>query len=152
MGRAREGQEASFTVDAYPDKKFPSKLLSLRNEPKEDQNVITYEALLQVDNDELLLRPGMTATATIIADVHRQVLAVPNAALRFAPGAITPAQVAKPGQRRVWILRGDKPEPLPVQTGASDGQLTEVRGGALSEGSEVITDEVGGAPGKRRRP
>ena len=152
VGRAREGQEASFTVDAYPDRKFPSKLLSLRNEPKEDQNVITYEALLQVDNDELLLRPGMTATATIIADVHRQVLAVPNAALRFAPTTLTPAQAPKPGQRRVWTLRGDKPEPLPVQTGASDGQLTEIRGGALSEGAEVITEEVGGSPsGMRRR-
>jgi len=157
VGRAHEGQEASFTVDAYPDKTFPSKLLSLRNEPKEEQNVVTYEAVLQVDNTELLLRPGMTATATIIADVRRDVLAVPNAALRFAPPKLEPEQAAKPGQRRVWVLRGDKPEPVPVQTGVSDGRLTELRGGALKEGDSVITDVTtpgqpggGAGPGGRR--
>ena len=68
IGRTREGQAASFTVDAYPDRVFPSKVISLRNEPKEDENVVTYEAVLAVDNSELLLRPGMTATATIVAD------------------------------------------------------------------------------------
>ena len=154
VGRAHEGQAASFTVDAYPERTFPSKLLSLRNEPKEEQNVVTYEAVLQVDNEQLLLRPGMTATATIVADVRKNVLAVPNAALRFAPPTLEPAQAAKPGQRRVWILRGDKPEPLVVQTGVSDGRLTELRGGALREGAEVITDVTipggSGGPGRGR--
>ncbi|MDB4991534.1 MAG: hemolysin [Myxococcaceae bacterium] len=158
VGRTREGQSASFTVDAYPDKTFPSKVLSLRNEPKEEENVVTYEALLQVDNSELLLRPGMTATATIVADVRHDVLAVPNAALRFAPSQIEPSQVAKPGERRVWILRGQgaeqKPEPLVVKTGVSDGRLTELRGGNLSVGTEVITDAVLPTPagGRRGKP
>jgi HlyD family secretion protein len=160
VGRAREGQEASFTVDAYPDKTFPSKVLSLRNEPKEENNVVTYEALLQVDNSELLLRPGMTATATIVADVRRNVLAVPNAALRFAPSKLEPNQIAKPGERRVWVLAGKdepKPEPVPVKTGVSDGRNTEVREGKLSEGSPVIIDVVeplakGGAGGPGKRP
>lgn len=142
VGRAREGQQASFTVDAYPDKTFPSKVLSLRNEPKEEQNVVTYEAVLQVDNDELLLRPGMTATATIVADVRRNVLAVPNAALRFAPPKMDPSQAPKPGERRVWVLRSDTPQPMPVRTGVSDGRLTEVRDGSLREDTEVITDMV----------
>jgi HlyD family secretion protein len=155
VGRAREGQPASFTVDAYPERTFPSKLLSLRNEPKEEQNVVTYEALLQVDNNELLLRPGMTATATIVADVRKNVVAVPNAALRFAPPTIEPAQAAKPGQRRVWVLRADKPEPVVVQTGVSDGRMTELRGGKLSVGAEVLTDfslPSGAAAAKRGRP
>lgn len=158
VGRTREGQEASFTVDAYADKSFPSKVLSLRNEPKEENNVVTYEALLQVDNSELLLRPGMTATATIVADVRKNVLAVPNAALRFAPSKLEPSQVAKPGQRRVWILAGSKeepkPEPVPVKTGVSDGRNTELREGKLSVGASVITDVIektpmAGGPGKR---
>jgi HlyD family secretion protein len=146
IGRAREGQSASFTVDAYPDKTFPSKVLSLRNEPKEEANVVTYEAVLQVDNSELLLRPGMTATATIVADVRKAVLGVPNAALRFAPAQIDPSQVAKPGQRRVWQLREQageqKVEPVVVKTGVSDGRLTELRESQLKEGDLVITDAV----------
>jgi HlyD family secretion protein len=142
IGRAREGQAASFTVDAYPDRTFPSKVLSLRNEPKEEQNVVTYEAVLQVDNDELLLRPGMTATATIIADIRKGVLAAPNAALRFAPPTLEPGQAGKPGERRVWVLRDGKPEPVAVQTGVSDGRLTEIKGGQVKEGLEVITDAI----------
>ncbi|MDB4977159.1 MAG: hemolysin [Myxococcaceae bacterium] len=158
VGRTREGQLASFTVDAYPDRSFPSKVLSLRNEPKEEANVVTYEALLQVDNSELLLRPGMTATATIVADVRKNVLAVPNAALRFAPAQIEPGQAAKPGERRVWILRGQgseqKPEPVVVKTGVSDGRSTELRESKLKEGELVITDAVlpTPAPGAGRRP
>ncbi len=150
VGRAREGQAASFTVDAYPDKTFPSKLLSLRNEPKEEQNVVTYEAVLQVDNNQLLLRPGMTATATILADVRPNVLVVPNAALRFAPPQLEPEQAAKPGERRVWVLRGQKLVPVPVQTGVSDGRFTEVRGGKLTPGAEVVTDVITPTPGARR--
>lgn len=152
VGRAREGQAASFTVDAYPERTFPSKLLSLRNEPREEQNVVSYEALLQVDNSELLLRPGMTATATIVADVREDVLAVPNAALRFAPPTLGPDQAAKPGDRRVWVLEGGEPRPVVVKTGVSDGRLTELRDSSLSEGREVLTDVVtpSPSPGARR--
>lgn len=150
VGRTHEGQKASFTVDAYPDKSFPSKVLSLRNEPKEENNVVTYEALLQVDNSELLLRPGMTATATIVADVRTNVLSVPNAALRFAPSKLEPDQAAKPGERRVWTLTTVKgeptPQPVPVKTGVSDGRSTEVRDSTLREGAPVITDAIESTP------
>ncbi|HEX5656818.1 MAG TPA: efflux RND transporter periplasmic adaptor subunit [Polyangiales bacterium] len=142
IGRVREGMAASFTVDAYSEKTFPSKVLSLRNEPHEEDNVVTYEAVLEVNNDELLLRPGMTATATIVSDVRHGVLGVPNAALRFAPAQLEPSQIAKPGEHRVWALRGDKPEPIPVKTGVSDGRLTEIREGALKEGQELVTDAI----------
>jgi HlyD family secretion protein len=143
IGRAREGQRASFTVDAYPERSFPSKLVSLRNEPKEDQNVVSYEAVLSVDNSELLLRPGMTATATIVADERKDVLAVPNAALRFTPPNQPPDLTRmEPNEKRVWMLEGDKPSARGVKTGASDGQFSELLGGELKEGESVLTDVV----------
>jgi HlyD family secretion protein len=143
VGRTREGQRASFTVDAYPDKEFPSRLLSLRNEPKEDQNVVSYEAVLAVDNDALLLRPGMTATATIVADVRPQVLSVPNAALRFRPpsdGREPPGK--QPQGRGVWTLDGETPRFIPLKTGASDGQRSEVVSGKLEVGTKVLVDVI----------
>lgn len=155
IGRAKEGQEASFTVDAFPDRKFASKVLSLRNEPKTDQNVVSYEAVLAVDNNELLLRPGMTATATIIAETRKDVIAVPNAALRFVPPVTkkmsigmsgrpresTPKTAQKKGAR-VWVLNGLNPAEIPVKAGASDGRLTEIVSGEVSVGTEVIVDSV----------
>ncbi len=143
IGRAKEGQVAKFLVDAYPEKVFPSKVISLRNEPKEDQNVVSYEAVLSVDNGELLLRPGMTATATIVADERKNVLAVPNAALRFTPPNLAP-ELARPtpGQRRVWVMENGAPTPRNVSTGASDGQFTELISEGLNEGEQVLVDVV----------
>jgi len=150
IGRTREGQSASFTVDAYPDKTFPSKVISLRNEPKEEQNVVSYEAVLAVDNNALLLRPGMTATATIVADRRKDVLAVPNAALRFTPPNNAARRGSqKPSGRGVWTLDGQaagdqEPEPrfIPLKTGASDGRNTEVVAGALRAGTPVLVDLI----------
>jgi HlyD family secretion protein len=142
IGRVREGQAATFTVDAYPERTFPSKVISLRNEPKEEQNVVTYEAVLLVDNSELLLRPGMTATATIIADERKDVLTVPNAALRFTPPTVESEKASSRGARRVWIMKAEEPEAIVIKTGASDGTITEVVSGDLKEGSEVLTDVV----------
>jgi len=142
IGRAREGQIASFTVDAYPDRVFPSRVVSLRNEPKQEQNVVSYEAVLAVDNTELLLRPGMTATATIVAEERKNALAVPNAALRFTPPLAKVGEASTRADRRVWILKDAEPKPVSIKTGASDGQVTEVLGGGLSDGTEVLTDVV----------
>ena len=155
IGRARQGQSATFTVDAYPGKSFPSSVLELRNEPKTEQNVVTYEAVLAVDNTALLLRPGMTATATIVAGRHEDVIAVPNAALRFVPPSdekrrgFGPAAPAKktvalaPGKKQVWILKAGKPVAIEVVAGASDGNVTEIVSGALQPGTQVIVDVTG---------
>ncbi len=148
VGRVREGLEASFTVDAFPERVFPSKVLSLRFEPKNDANVVSYEAILSVDNAELLLRPGMTASATIVAETKRDVLLVPNAALRFSPpkkggpGAPSPQPATTVDGPRVWVLSPGKtvPEAIPVKTGATDGLKTEILKGAIEPGSKVITD------------
>jgi HlyD family secretion protein len=165
VGRAKEEQEASFTVDAYPGKTFASKVLQLRNEPKTEQNVVTYEAVLAVDNQELLLRPGMTATATIVAEVHKDIIAVPNAALRFVPPGMGPPSgggVRIPGVRvpgatgggqgrnnkrpgdgpRVWILKDGAPAAVPVKVGSSDGRVTEIVSGDVTPGMKVLVDVV----------
>lgn len=87
VGKVKEGQAASFLVDAWNDHSFSSKVLSVHNLPTAGQTVVTYQAVLSVDNSESLLRPGMTATATITTDERKGVLLVPNAALRFSPPA-----------------------------------------------------------------
>ncbi len=148
VGRVREGLEASFTVDAFPERVFPSKVLSLRYEPKNESNVVSYEAILSVDNAELLLRPGMTASATIVAETKKDVLLVPNAALRFAPPKAAgmgppPAQTGPIIEGpRVWVLPPGKlkPEAIAVKTGATDGLRTEILKGELAPGQKVITD------------
>ena len=89
VGKVKEGQDASFLVDAWNNHGFASKVLSVHNLPTTGQTVVTYQAVLSVDNNERLLRPGMTATATITTDERKAVLLVPNAALRFSPPAKT---------------------------------------------------------------
>jgi HlyD family secretion protein len=89
VGKVKEGQAATFLVDAWSDHSFLSKVLSVHNLPTAGQTVVTYQAVLSVDNNDLLLRPGMTATATITTDERKNVLLVPNAALRFSPPART---------------------------------------------------------------
>jgi HlyD family secretion protein len=87
IGKLHEGQEATFTVGAWPARKFPSKVTSVHNLPTAGQTVVTYQAVLAVDNKELLLRPGMTATASIVTSDRADVLMVPDAALRYSPPA-----------------------------------------------------------------
>lgn len=149
VGRLREGQDATFTVDAYPGRIFKSKVLSIHNEPKTEQNVVSYEAVLSVDNADLSLRPGMTATATITAETKRDVVLAPNAALRFTPpeppkgfGPQAPAPIAS--GVHVYVENRDPrgrvtAKPIPVEAGATDGTSTEITKG-LDPGTEVIVD------------
>jgi HlyD family secretion protein len=111
VGRVRDDEEATFTVDAYPERTFSSRVASLGNEPKTSHGVVTYESVLTVDNHERLLRPGMTCTATILADTRKAVLVVPNAALRFAPPTATDMSVGgetRPGPAEVASAGGGK--------------------------------------------
>jgi HlyD family secretion protein len=142
VGRVREGQAASFTVAAYPGRAFASRVVALRNAPRTVQNVVSYEAILAVDNAERLLRPGMTATVTIVADRKSDVLVVPNAALRFSPPGREAETERKRlgGERHVWRLEGDRPVPVPVEVGVTDGRVTEVRGGEVRAGMPLVVD------------
>ncbi|MGZ3456638.1 MAG: efflux RND transporter periplasmic adaptor subunit [Polyangiales bacterium] len=146
VGRVRAGAEAFFTVEAYPERKFPSSVQSLGNDPKNSSNVVTYQALLAVDNSEKLLRPGMTCNATIIADTKKDVLVVPNAALRFTPPTTGPpaqekkAAIVGEPKRHVWVLKGKTPVSIEVKTGVSDGLVTEIVSGEIAPGTEVLVD------------
>ena len=146
VGRVREGFEATFTVDAYPQRTFVSRVLSFRNEPKTSQNVVTYEALLSVDNADGALRPGMTATATITSELHKNVVVVPNAALRFTPpveAKLGPPQAQSRSEvKQVYVPRAGKASPVVVNPGSSDGRMTELLGETLKVGDEVIVDVI----------
>jgi HlyD family secretion protein len=171
VGKVREGLEATFTVSAYPNRKYPARITRVGYGSTTKENVVTYIAELEVGNGDLSLRPGMTATATITATERRGVLLVPNAALRFtptagngAPAAATEGLVSKlmprpprtgaprkagttpAGARQVWVLREGVPVEVAVTPGVSDGRRTEVLGVDLREGDAVITDQVASAP------
>jgi HlyD family secretion protein len=163
VGRVSDGLEATFTVEAYPERLFVSKVLSVGNEPTKTTNVVTYDAVLTVDNADRALRPGMTCTSTIVAQTRRDVLLVSNAALRFSPptstggggpggpaGAAASSIVTTPapeGTKRVWLLRDGKTlEPFDLHTGATDGVSTEIAEGALPVGTQVVVDVKEDAP------
>lgn len=161
VGRVAEGQAAEFTVDAYPGRSFPATIRTIRFASETVQGVVTYKGILDVANDDLSLRPGMTATADIIIDHVQDALLVPNQALRWAPDTgeaasggnlITmllprpPAQKesapeATGGGPRIYVLRNGEPEAVDVTLGATDGQHTAVTGG-IAEGDRVVVDST----------
>jgi HlyD family secretion protein len=134
VGRVREGMEATFSVDAYPERTFPSRVLSVRVEPTVSQNVVTYEAVLAVDNRDRALRPGMTATATITHLRLTAVKRVPNAALRFTPPG------ASPTPKTIYTPVGEGLIPLAVAPGPSDGRFTQLLGDSPSVGLPAVVD------------
>ena len=154
-----------FTVDAYPDREFPARITQVRYGSETVEGVVTYKAVLRVDNSELLLRPGMTATAVITVNKVENALLVPNAALRFVPpeepkadeqggGSLVSSLLPHPAresktkeetngkgkQQNVWTLRNGQPTAIAITKGTSDGVKTEVTAGELEPGIELITD------------
>ncbi len=222
IGRLQKGMPVSFTVDAYPGEPFRGAIRDIRNAPQIVQNVVTYDAVIDVANPELKLKPGMTATVSVVTDRRRDVLAVPNTALRFRPEGVplgapagaaggqgqrtqgagganggtvqaspeATAQRRQRGagaeagagggegqnrwrrdrnrngngngngdgddgpapvvQRTVWVLVQGKPEPRMVTTGLTDGRVTEITGGELKEGEQLIVG-AGGQGGQGQR-
>lgn len=165
VGGVREGQGATFSVDAYPNRRYPSRVSRVGFGSQTKENVVSYLTVLAVDNVDLSLRPGMTGTAEIITAQRENVLIVPNAALRFSPaakpaaqksrggllGAMLPRPPRPPSQpavtppargeaQRVWVLREGEAAAVAVIVGATDGRMTEVTGGELREGAQVITE------------
>ena len=160
------GQDASFTVSAFVGRKFPARITRVGFGSTITDNVVTYLTYLDVDNTDLSLRPGMTATATITATQRKDVLLVPNTALRFTPSSGPSTAAAKPGvlasltprmpggprrsaaagastasARQVWVLRDGVPVAVAVTPGISDGRMTEITAGDLQAGMLVITDQ-----------
>jgi HlyD family secretion protein len=142
IGVVLTGQHATFTVDAFRTETFEAVVYEVRNAPQTTQNVVTYDVVLDVENPEGRLRPGMTANVLILISQRTQVLAVTNEALRFRPPvvsagpSVTPAKL--PVGAAVYVAQEGHAVRLPVTTGASDGNVTEVTG--LELGREVIID------------
>ncbi len=147
VGQVRSGAQATFTVDAYPARKFSAQLISVHNAPKTVQGVVTYQGVLLVKNEGGLLKPGMTATAEIEADSIKDALIIPNAAIRFVPpddvkkGAPPPPPALNGiNAARVWTVNGKILKPHDLRLGATDGRSTQILSGDLKAGAEVVTD------------
>ena len=141
IGKIKNGQKATFTVDAYPHKVFSATVKQIRMAPQIEQNVVTYTVVLKADNPKLKLLPGMTALVSIIVSHVRSTMEVPLAALRFSPGAQKEqdAQLAASGQGAVWLkLANGPPLKTVVKLGDDDGRNIAVSGGKLSPGAKVI--------------
>jgi HlyD family secretion protein len=161
IGQVTVGQQATFTVDAYPAQTFHASVRELRNAAKTVQNVVTYQGILSVDNAQGLLKPGMTATADITVKIVENVLTIPNGALRFTPdaqqsnlpGSVNPTAPVDPiasGKGKVWIVGASgKPESRDVTLGATDGRRTQVTSKNVQPGEEFILDiKAAPAPGQ----
>ena len=134
IGKVKEGQEVTYTLDGYPDTDFKGKVTQVRLSPTTVSNVVTYTVIVDVDNEDLKLKPGMTANVSIITSKSENVLCVPNLALKFTPDVTGP----KYKQQGIWILENGKPRRVDIVTGASDDNLTEIIADNLSEGEKVI--------------
>jgi HlyD family secretion protein len=138
IGGIKNGNKATFTVDAYSKRVFEGTVTQVRQSPQTVQNVVTYDVVVSVDNSDLALKPGLTAAARIIVDRRSEVLRVPNQALRYVPTGTVP-QEAK--QQRVWVLRDETPTPVQVAAGLDDDDFTEIVQGDLKVGDRVIVTE-----------
>lgn len=144
VGKVAVGMVASAVVDAFPRSSFRGTVDQIRYTPTSVQGVVTYSAILEVENPGEKLRPGMTATVSIDAHVARQVVRIPNAALRFRPSGEPPSKPIADGFGKVYLLteRGeDHLEPLNVPIGITDGSFTEAQG-ELTAGARVVVDEL----------
>ncbi len=171
VGKIQAGQTAIFTVDAYPDRKYPAEITQVRFGAKTTNGVVTYETILKVDNSDVSLRPGMTATADITVTKVADALLIPNPALRFVPqglegtkenrsgGSVLSKLMPRPPQRggkrkdtsggpkgtqKVWTLVDGQPHALPVTIGLTDGSSTQILSGDLQPGMDLVVGEESG--------
>lgn len=166
IGKIHEGQKATFTVSGYPNRTFEARITQARYASTTTSGVVTYETVLKVDNKDMSLRPGMTATADITVNKVEDAILVPSAALRFTPpvqeekkpsgGLVTsllprpPSGTQQPTatngkEQKVWVLKNGQLLPVPVTTGATSGGITEILKGDLQPGMEVVVDVISGA-------
>ena len=175
IGKVEVGDSAIFSVDAYLGQTFPAQVSSLHFAPQKVDGIVTYATILDIDNSDLRLRPGMTASANVTVEQVAGVLTVPNAAFRYTPPVVRATaqqttgllgmlfsgggpggtarsrtsvtnEVTADGFRNLYVLRGGVAEKIAVKTGLTDGDLTEVLEGPLAEGGEVITAQSRATP------
>jgi len=149
IGKIHEGMPVEFSVDTYPGRYFPGKVRQVRDNAQTVQNVVTYDAVVDVENTERLLKPGMTASVVFVYAEKAAALRIPNAALRFRPDAptltllgATPSAPAAADARNIWLLRDGQARPRSIRIGISDGVTTEVVSGTLREGDAVVLEAM----------
>jgi len=169
ISEVQEGQKATFNVAAWPNRTFEAHIKQARYGSTTTSGVITYETVLKVNNEDLSLRPGMTATADIIVKNIKNAILMPSAALRFVPpvqqekktstglvGALLPRSPSQSSknrgdaasgrkQQKVWILKDNKISAIPVTIGSSNGNVTEILSGDIKPGMDVIVDITAGS-------
>ncbi|HEY7221943.1 MAG TPA: efflux RND transporter periplasmic adaptor subunit [Candidatus Binatia bacterium] len=178
VGNVREGQQVSFTVDAFPARRFRGKVFQVRNAPTIVQNVVTYDAVVRIDNKELLLKPGMTANVQFLVSEKEDVLTIPNMALRFKPPdekneaqdvlrqegnraapRVGARRTSRPGrsgsggvrtarQGKIYVLKDNQIQAVEVQLGITDGSKTEVIQGPINEKDLVVIGMSSSASGQ----
>lgn len=155
IGEVREGQRVTFTVDAYPNDTFHGEVTQVRQEATVESNVVTYEVVISAPNNDLKLKPGLTANVTIFTLEKNNVLTVSNKALRFTPNEHLMNEDSKivdcKGKDKVWVMDGNNMKAIPVTTGITNGTLTEILGG-IEAGTSVITDFVLSSPAPEDDP
>jgi len=161
VGKIREKMDATFTVDAFPTRTFHGVVRQVRDNATTVQNVVTYDAVIDVDNSDLALRPMMTANVTFVYATESDALRVPNAAMRFKPDAATVAAMTNGGaappphddlaadQRVVWTLAGRRATPHVVRIGITDGMLTQILEGDVRPGDLVVSEAIVAGAGKK---
>ena len=150
IGKVQLNQDVEYTLDGYPDMTFKGKVKQIRITPTTVQNVVTYDVVVNVDNKDLKLKPGMTANVSIISSKKKNILMIPNSGLRFTPN--TDEDAPKYKDQGIWILKNKEPERIKIKTGISDGENIEIVSGKLHEGQEVIIHEIDKAKGQKSRP
>ena len=140
IAKVHNGQEVEFSVDSFPDEVFIGKVTQVRNEAINTSNVVTYEVIIEVDNKDLKLKPGMTANVEIITANKKDVFLVPNKSLRFY---ITDenGDTKRYKDKGIWVLDGNTPERIVIKTGVADDDFTEISADGLTEGMKVILEE-----------
>jgi HlyD family secretion protein len=159
IGGVKDGDKGTFTVDAFPKRVFEGKVTQVRQSPQTVQNVVTFDAVISVDNHDLTLKPGMTASTRIIVDQRSDVIRVPDQALRYMPGGLastgteplpvpgagTPTSETSP----LWVLRDGQPVALSVVLGLDDESFTEIVSGDVRPGDQVVVAEETSQSGSR---
>jgi len=161
VGKIKAGMPVTFTVEAYPQRVLQGVVRQVRDNAQTLQNVVTYDAVVDVDNTEGLLKPGMTASITFTYATRGDVLRLPNAAVRFKPDTrtlaimsrgTTPRAALKANERTLWVMRGETAVPESIRIGLSDGSDTEVLAGQVRKGDRVVVEATLTAAGVKKAP
>ena len=140
IGLVKEGQEVEYTLDGYPDSTFYGKVTQVRLDSTTTSNVVTYTVIVSVNNDDLKLKPGMTANVSIITKRSENVMCAPSVAMKYSPE--TNGQ--KYQNQGIWVLENGKPKRIDIKEGASDDSNVEIISKVLKVGDKIIIGSTGG--------